>query len=121
MRAQNELLHEWRTPVSIASEVEPRPGFYARVLDQIASQRPVSVWTLFTESLMGKRLVTASLAAALALGLFVVTSERNFSDDSRTAEQLDPLYPTAGFPTDLMAANNTNSAVFMNLVSYQEH
>ncbi len=121
MRSQNELLQAWSMSSDSESEAEPRPGFYARVLEQIAVQRPVSIWALFTESVMGKRLVTASMAAALALGLFVVTSERNASSEALVAEQLDPLYPDAGFPTDLVAANTSSSAVFMNLVSYEGH
>ncbi len=119
MRSQNELLHALSLSFESASEMEPRPGFYARVLEQIAVQGPVSNWALFTDLVMGKRLVTASLAAALAMGLFVVTSERNFAEEARATEQLDPLYPAAGFPTDLMAANSSSSAVFVNLVSYQ--
>lgn len=118
MQAQNELLRAWS--VASDSEVEPRPGFYARVLEQIGTQRPVSIWTLFTESLIGRRLATASVAAALALGLFVVGTEQGVTEEARATEQLDPLYPAAGF-TDLMAANNTSGAVFMNLVSYKEH
>ena len=120
MRAQNELLREWSMPADSAAELEPRPGFYARVLDQISTQRPASIWALFTDSILGRRLAIASMAAALALGLFVVSGERNF-EEVQVTEQLDPLYPTAGFPTDLMAANNTSSAVFMNLVSYEGH
>ncbi len=121
MRSQNELLHTWSMSIDDANEVEPRPGFYARVLEQISVQSPVSIWALFTDSVMGKRLATVSLAAAFALGLFVVTSERNFAEEARATEQLDPLYPAAGFPTDLMAANTSSSAVFVNLVSYEGH
>jgi hypothetical protein len=120
MRVQNELLREWSIPADSLVEVEPRAGFYARVLDQIAVQRPLSIWALFTDSMLGRRLAIASVAAALALGLFVISSERNF-EEVQVAEQLDPLYPTAGFPTDLMAVNNTSGAVFMNLVSYEGH
>lgn len=121
MRGQNELLREWSVP----EEVEPRPGFYARVMDQIAAQRPVSIWTLFTDSLMGKRLAIMSLSAALTLGVFAVAvepgGESMVAQGQFLGEQLDPLYPAAGFPTDLMAANtSTNGEVFLNLVSYQE-
>lgn len=123
MRTQNELLREWAMPE--AAEVEPQAGFYARVLEQIAAQRPVSIWALFTDSLMGRGLAMASLAAALMLGAFVVTTESVV--ESRMAqnqrEQLDPLYPAAGFPTDLVAAHTSESRgeVFMSLVSYREH
>lgn len=120
MQAQNELLRAWSVASDSDNEVEPRPGFYARVLEQIGAQRPISIWALFTESMLGRRLATASLAAALALGLFVVGTEQGSTEEARVTEQLDPLYPAAGF-TDLMAANNSSGAVFMNLVSYKEH
>lgn len=124
MRAQNELLREWAMP---EAEVEPQPGFYARVLEQIALQRPVSIWALFTDSLMGRRLAMASLAAALTLGVFMVASEPAVesivAQHQLQGEQLDPLYPAAGFATDLVAANTSTSSgeVFMSLVSYREH
>lgn len=120
MRAHSELLHAFKTP-----EVEPRAGFYARVLDRIELQRPVSIWALFTESLLGRRLATASLAAAMFLGVYIVSSEpaepglfaaRNAVE--RGAVEMDPLFPDAGF---VMTPDASDSgSVLMSLVSYQE-
>src|SRR5439155_13666164 len=57
-------------------EVEPRPGFYARVMERIEAQG-ASIWDLFFESAFGKRIAVASLALALLLGIFLVTQERS--------------------------------------------
>lgn len=118
MRAQNELLHAFRT-----LEAEPRPGFYARVLERIEMQRPVSIWALFTDSVFGRRLATASLALAMLMGMYVFSSEQEDPGVfvAQSAVEMDPLYPSAGFTSEVMGANASNSgAVLMSLVSYQE-
>lgn len=118
MRAHNELLHAFKAP-----EAEPRAGFYARVLERIELQRPVSIWALFTESLLGRRLATASLAAAMFLGVYVVSSEQVEQSlfAAHNAVEMDPLFPAAGFTNAVMTADASDSgSVLMSLVSYQE-
>jgi predicted anti-sigma-YlaC factor YlaD len=118
MLVQNELLRSW-TLTGDVPEAEPRPGFYARVLEKIEAQRPVSIWALFTESLVGRRLATASLAMALVMGAFVVAGESGGTPQA--AQQMDPLYPGT-FASEVMTANASgNGAVFASLVSYQGH
>ena len=56
--------------------MEPRPGFYARVMERIEAQTPTSVFTLFFDSLFGRRIAMASLALALLLGVYVISSNR---------------------------------------------
>ncbi|MEO5925567.1 MAG: hypothetical protein ABIR70_17225 [Bryobacteraceae bacterium] len=119
MQAQNDLFHAFRT----TTEAEPQAGFYARVLERIELQRPISIWALFTESVFGRNLATASLAVAMAMALYMVTSEQQEAPSSfatHSAVEMDPLYPGAGFTNDVMGANASNSgAVLMSLVSYQ--
>jgi hypothetical protein len=118
MRAHNELLRGFKSP-----DVEPRAGFYARVLERIELQRPISIWALFTESLWGRRLATASLAAAMFLGAYLVSSEQVEPNlfATRGAVEMDPLFPSAGFTNAVMTADASDSgAVLMSLVSYQE-
>lgn len=57
------------------AEVEPRPGFYARVVDRIDSQRRPSVWSLFLEPAFGRRLAVASFALAVMMGFYLFSSE----------------------------------------------
>ena len=76
MREQAAVLRQWRLAHTEISEIEPRPGFYARVLDRIEAQGPGSVFTLFFDSLFGRRIAMASLALALLLGVYVISSEQ---------------------------------------------
>jgi predicted anti-sigma-YlaC factor YlaD len=119
MRLNNELLHAWSLP----AEVEPRPGFYARVLERIEAHRPVSIWALFMDSMTGRYLVTASLAVAAVMFGFVAAMEQPESREfaAQTAQvEMDPLYPSAGFSDAVIASNAPNNGtVLMSLVSYQ--
>ncbi len=71
MKAQADLLQVLRAP----EEVEPLPGFYARVLQRIEERAKHSIWSVFIYSPFGKRLVFASLTVAVALGTYVITEE----------------------------------------------
>ncbi len=115
MRLQNDMFRAWST------EAEPTPGFYARVLDRIEIQRPASIWTLFSESLFGRRLAAASLALALVTAASVFTQETyNAVEFQQANVELDPLYPSSGFTQAVMNTNAAdNGAVFMSLVSYK--
>src|SRR5579872_6658123 len=63
-----------------------RPGFYARVMERIEAEGPISIWNLFIESAFGRRIAVASLALALLVGVYLVTSERS-EDVTVTAQQ----------------------------------
>ncbi len=60
-----------------AEEVEPAPGFYARVLQRIEERESESLWSFFIDSPFSKRLALASLTITLALGSYVVSAERH--------------------------------------------
>jgi hypothetical protein len=118
MRLQNDMLRAWSfnaADVPEGIDIEPRPGFYARVLDRIEAQRPTSIWTLFSESLFGRRLATASLAFALVMAASVFTQE-TYSSEQASVE-MDPLYPSSGIAQAMNAADN--GSVLMSLVSYR--
>lgn len=122
MRLHNEMLRTWSLPAE-ASEIEPAPGFYARVLERIEAQRPISIWAMFAESFIGRQMLTASLAMAVVTVGFAVMAEQTVPQEfaARAASaEMDPLYPSAGFAKDVMAQSNAdNGAVLMSLVSYQ--
>lgn len=73
MKEQAELLHSLRP----AEEVEPAAGFYARVVQRIEDTAVRSVWSVFTEGAFGTWLAYASLALALLVGGWLVTTERH--------------------------------------------
>jgi hypothetical protein len=70
IEAQSQLLR------SLGSDrnVEPRAGFYARVMERIEAQ-PASIWSVFLDRKFGFRLAVASAALIALLGTYLVTSE----------------------------------------------
>ncbi len=58
-------------------EVAPAAGFYARVMERIEAQRPISLWSVFLQPLFARRVMYASLALFLALGSSVLWSSES--------------------------------------------
>ncbi len=85
MQEQTALIRELRAPEDFAADL--RPGFYARVMERIEAEGPISIWNLFIESAFGRRIAVASLALALLVGVYVVTSERSAEDATTVALQ----------------------------------
>lgn len=54
--------------------MEPRAGFYARVMERIERQ-PASIWSMLLERKFGFRLAVASAVLVALLGAYLVTSE----------------------------------------------
>ena len=67
---QSQLLRSLRN----SGEIEPRAGFYARVVDRI-QQQPASIWSVFLERRFGFRLAVGSAALVALLAAYLVTSE----------------------------------------------
>jgi hypothetical protein len=115
------------------SDAEPRPGFYARVMERIEAEGPASIWNLFVESAFGKRIALASLSLALLLGIYLVSVER-------TAEPIvagQPVVQDCGgaqcAPAGMVAGEDApgtvlarmdqeapNDDMLVNLVTYRE-
>jgi anti-sigma factor RsiW len=131
MREQAALLREWRAPETV--EAEPRPGFYARVLERIEAEVPASIWNLFFDSPLGHRLAIASLALAAMLCVCLISAER-FSSETPVVAQEDvrPFAPdlrgqvVAGEDqpgvvlTGGVDAAPDSDSVLVNLVTYRE-
>jgi predicted anti-sigma-YlaC factor YlaD len=107
MREHAEMLRGLR------AEAEPRPGFYARLIERIEFQRPVSIWKLFSDSPFGRRIAIASMALALLVGVYLVTSDT-------VADQ--PIQILAGEDQPGLASAPPHDAdgVLVNLVTYRE-
>jgi predicted anti-sigma-YlaC factor YlaD len=129
MREQAALLQQWR--VTNAETVEPRPGFYARVLERIEAQSPSSVFALFFDSLFGRRIAMASLAMALFLGVYVISSEQMAEPQSASVDGLPQATLVSEMPRDfpvlsddsqsrLVRGTPDQDAVLVNLVTYRE-
>jgi hypothetical protein len=115
MEKQSEILRSLRAQ----RQVEPSPGFYARVLQRIESQPLPSVWNLFGESMFAKRLGYAAVTFLVLLGTYFVSS----------TEPQQPLASSA--PEEILAAQDMSpsigvdqqkdrEAILVNLATYQE-
>ena len=91
MREQASLLRELRPPEG--AELEPRAGFYARVMERIEAEGPISIWNLFIESAFGRRIAVASLALALLLGVYLVSAERTMEEPVTASSQAQTQGP----------------------------
>jgi len=130
MQEQTELIRELRAPQDFAADL--RPNFYARVMERIEAEGPISIWNLFIESAFGRRIAVASLALALLIGVYVVTSERS-AEDATIAQQA----PQVSTEQTIVAGEDapareitrvdqsqtdesSQDAVLANLVTYRE-
>ncbi len=130
MREQTALIRELQAPADFAADL--RPGFYARVMERIEAEGPISIWNLFIESAFGRRIAVASLALALAIGVYLVTSERSAEDATIALEsQQVAAEQTIVAGEDAPAREITQvdqpqtdqssqDAVLANLVTYRE-
>ncbi|PYT14463.1 MAG: hypothetical protein DMG59_17120 [Acidobacteria bacterium] len=121
MREQAAMLREWRAP---DAALDPQPGFYARVLERIEARGATSIWSLFFESPFGRRIAVASLALALLLGVYLVSTEQSAEQTVVAGPQLQllPALPGEDEPGLVLtrAGAPDRDAVLVNLVTYQE-
>jgi predicted anti-sigma-YlaC factor YlaD len=98
----------------LRSEAEPRPGFYARVMERIDAEGPVSIWNAFIDSAFGRRIAMASMALALLAGVYVVTAEQKDHSSVISVKAGDQglIWNQPGTPD--------REAVLVNLVTYRE-
>ncbi len=104
-----------------AAEAEPSAGFYARVLERIDAQRPVSFWTIFLQP-FGRRLAVAALAFALVMGVYLVTTEPGMSSAVVAENPLGGVLPDEDQPARVLGANTDRDreVVFVNLATYRQ-
>jgi hypothetical protein len=106
LEEQSQLLRSLRS----APDIEPRVGFYARVLERIESQ-PASIWSVFLDRKFGLRLAVASAALIALLGTYLVTSEPS-GPESASAPVV--------FSTDIPQQQQQRDAVLVDLASYHQ-
>ncbi|HSR06905.1 MAG TPA: hypothetical protein VLM42_07135 [Bryobacteraceae bacterium] len=126
MQEHTALLRELRAPESFVAE--PRAGFYARVMERIEAEGPISIWNLFIESAFGRRIAVASMALAILLGVYLVTSERSAVDPMIAGQeaQQQVVVGEDGPARVIMqmdqssAGQSSQDAVLADLVTYRE-
>lgn len=91
---QARFLREMRCPEG----VELRPGFAARVMARIESEKPASIWDLFVSPALAKQLAFASLVLMAMLAGFVVARS---TDQSLLAVRTQQMLLEKEHPVDL--------------------
>jgi predicted anti-sigma-YlaC factor YlaD len=111
-------------------DLEPRAGFYARVMERIEAEG-ASIWDLFFESVFGRRIAIASLALALLFGVYLISAERSEDPVVATSEQVDVM-PSPASDMGIAVQPQVQSvglggvatpdqdSVLVNLVTYRE-
>jgi hypothetical protein len=121
LEIQSQLLQSLRS----AGEVEPRAGFYARVLERIESQ-PASIWAAFLDRKFGFRLALASAALVALLGTYLVTSEPSGPEFASAPAVVFTDTPgaasiqTAASVRDEGVKQQQRDAVLVDLASYHQ-
>jgi len=118
LQQQSQLLQSLRA----GAEVEPRAGFYARVVERIQSQ-PASIWSVFLEPRFGFRLAVASAALVALLGAYLITSEASgpeFASAPAVVSTDTPLAADASLQEDGPRARQQRDAVLVDLASYRQ-
>jgi len=105
LRAQSQMLQLLRAP---SVDLAPAPGFYARVMERIEAQRPVSLWTVFMEPVFARKVMYATLALFLALGS---TSLWTGEHHDALANDANPVGVLAGFGPRAQIAQGHDAAV----------
>jgi predicted anti-sigma-YlaC factor YlaD len=116
MRQQASALRAFRLD---EDAVAPRPGFYARVMERIEAQRPISIWQLFFDSAFGRRVAMASMGLALFFGVYLISSER-YSDQPRTTVVIGMSDEDQPGMTLAQTGLPDKDTVLVNLVTYRE-
>lgn len=119
MKQQAMLLRSLR----VSDEIEPRAGFYGRVLERIDVQRQSSIWTFFLDPAFGRRLALASAALAVMMGVYLVSSEPPIGHNTAVSRVIaSEMIPGEDEPGPVLGASpeQDRGAVLVNLVTYQE-
>jgi hypothetical protein len=112
LKLQSELLKILRAP----AEADPRPGFYARVVERIESQRQSSIWSLFLEPAFGRRLALASATLAVLMGLYLFSSEPGMPNNVVYLPGEDQVAPALG----MHGREQDRGIILVDLASFQE-
>jgi len=101
------------------NDAEPHPGFYARVLDRIESERRPSFWGAFLEPGFSRRIVFASLVFLVLFGGYLVSSEQPAPVMASGPELImaQTAQPVSEIGSD---PQQDRDAILVTLTTYQE-
>lgn len=113
MQEQSKLLRA----LAPSREIDPAPGFYARVLNRIEKQQTASVWSAFLDPVFGRSLSAAALAMVLLVFGLLAYSRPGAQPDVSAAEAMvsTDSHQPLGIDRD-----RDRETVFVTLATYRE-
>jgi predicted anti-sigma-YlaC factor YlaD len=101
-------------------DLDPRAGFYARVMDRIEQEGHSSIWSELLQPNFGRRLAMASAVLVVLMGTYFVTTERSEPVVASTDVVFTgaPSSPVAD--QDNLQQQRQRDAVLVNLAAYHE-
>jgi hypothetical protein len=115
LEAQANMLRSLRSD----SDVGPSPGFYARVMQRVEEQAPVSIWSIFLQPSFGRRLAIASATLVVLLGTYLITTEPG-DQSIAVAPAVVTTAPEMGGVQDSSLQQQRRDAVLVDLASFHE-
>jgi predicted anti-sigma-YlaC factor YlaD len=101
-------------------ELDPRAGFYARVMEKIEQEDRGSIWSALLQPNFGRRLAMASAVLVMLLGTYFVASE---TSEPMVASS-DVIFTGASPATTAadvgLQQQRQRDAVLVNLAAYHE-
>ena len=101
-------------------DVEPRGGFFARVMDRIERDGRYSMWSILLQPNFGRRLAMASAVLVVLLGTYLVTSETSEPALDTAATQMAVTNSPSTGDQDTLQQQRQRDAVLVNLAAYHE-
>jgi len=108
-----------RTLAALRASVEPRAGFYARVLDRIEQQARPSIWAVMLEPSFGRRIAVACAMLTVFLGGYLISTEPGDQGARAPSVIVDTRDP-AGPESARLQAQDRDS-VLVTLASFREN
>jgi predicted anti-sigma-YlaC factor YlaD len=116
LEAQANMLRSLRSD----PDVGPSPGFYARVMQRVEEQAPVSIWSIFLQPSFGRRLAIASATLVVLLGTYLITTEPGDQIIAVTPPVAVTAAPETGGAQDSLQQQRRRDAVLVDLASFHE-
>ena len=101
-------------------DLDPRAGFYARVMDTIEQEGRSSIWSALLRPTFGRRLAMASAVVVMLLGTYFVTTESIEPQVASTDVVFTGAPSAASADQDSLQRQRQRDAVLVNLAAYHE-
>lgn len=112
MRIQADMVRTLKP----GQDLDPSPGFYARVMERIEAQAAGSFWAVFLEPFFARRFMYASLA--LMMVLFGAAAAVNSELDVHATVPMEMVTEVSLPDASVFGGQDERDVVFVNLASF---